>query len=484
MSPAEALRTPHARILVALTLLAMALRAPFIVWVDTWYNLVLGREIARAGLVTHNLLTEQGFGIRCVDQQWLAHAIYFGIEKACGLVGVVLLAASITAASFVSAVVFAFARGATPGRTLGIGILALGVVSSQTVARAQTLALPFMVAFVWVLAKDARRSSRAAWWLVPCAVAWANLHGSVLLAPAMGVLLLVGRMVDCGRRHEAIAGRSVLRDALLAAALSAAVFVSPYAGKLPSYYWSTVANPAFRAHLTEWQPPSSIEAPGAVLLCAVVLLLLRRAIPVTSTFEASLASLLAVASLLSVRHAMPLALTAAALVPRWADAALGRFFRIEPDRALGFLARLLIPIAAVSFAVIPIAFGRSIRAEMPVAFTDRVASASASGLLLVDEAHADRLLWFHPELRGRVSHDARVETIPVGFLEALASFYGAPDAPPFRRLLARYDEVVVDRRLHARWFDSMSRDSGWRQIAADGYASAFVRREGAHPPDP
>ena len=475
MSPTEAFRTPQVRILVALALLAMAFRTPFIVWGDTWFNLVLGREIASNGLIARNLLTEQGFGVECVDQQWLAHAIYFAIEKHCGLVGVVLLAASITAGTFVSAVAIALARGATPGRTLGVGVLALGVVLSQTVARAQTLVLPCIVAFACVLCNDARRSSRGVWWLVPCAVVWANIHGSVLLAPTMGVLLLVGRMVDRCRRHEAMAGREILRDAVLAASLFAAVFVSPYMCKLPSYYWSTVASPAFRAYLTEWQPPSSFEAPGALLLCAVVFLTLRPALPVTSTFEASLALLLATATLLSVRHALPLALTAAAVLPRWADAALGRFLRVEPDRVLEFVARLLIPISLASFAAIPLAFGHSIHVEPPVAFADRVASAAARGPLLVDEAHADRLLWFHPELRGRVSHDARVETIPIAFLRSLASLYVAPESRSFRELLTRYGTVVVDRGLHPQFYQSMRRDPRWRQIAADGHASAYVR---------
>ena len=96
VSRPEVLRAPHARLLSAFALLAMVLRTPRVIWGDTWFNLVLGREIAQGGLIQQNLLTEQGFGERCVDLQWLAHAILYGVERAVGMPGVALLASALT----------------------------------------------------------------------------------------------------------------------------------------------------------------------------------------------------------------------------------------------------------------------------------------------------------------------------------------------------------------------------------------------------
>jgi hypothetical protein len=483
LSRTELLRTPHARVLVSLALLAMVLRTPYEVWGDTWFNLVLGREIAAGGLVVRNTLTEQGFGVPCVDQQWLAHATYYAIATHFGLEGVVVVASVVTAGAFVAAVGFALVGGATPGRTLALGVVALGVIMSQTVARAQTLAVPFLIAFPVVLARDARSPSRRTWWLVPCAAVWANLHGSVLLAPVMGWMLLVGRAVDAQRRREPIARRLFARDALLTASFAAAVFASPYAARLPAYYRSTVTNPAFRAYISEWQPPSPTQAPGALLLCAIVFMVVVASIRVMPTFESSLAVLLAMGTLNAERYATPLALVAAALLPRWADSALGAYFRVESDRVLQIVSRALLPVSMIAFAGIPFIAAHAIHSQFSGDFTDRVAAAAdGHGHILADEAHADRLLWFHPELEGRVSHDARVETLPVDFLRALARAYDSPDAPASRTLRESYDVVVVDRKLHGRLFESMRRDPGWAPLAADGYASAFVARAAAEPP--
>jgi hypothetical protein len=86
------------------------------------------------------------------------------------------------------------------------------------------------------------------------------------------------------------------------------------------------------------------------------------------------------------------------------------------------------------------------------------------------------LLWFQPGLRGRISHDARAEILPLGFLRDLAVAYAAPDLAQSRALLERYDVVVVDRGEHPRLFESLSRDPRWASLTDDRHASAFVRR--------
>ena len=56
-------------------------------------------------------------------------------------------------------------------------------------------------------------------------------------------------------------------------------------------------------------------------------------------------------------------------------------------------------------------------------------AARPDRLVFTDEGQGDRLLWFHPELRGRISYDARAETMTANDLDALASLYGTPNAP-------------------------------------------------------
>jgi hypothetical protein len=114
------------------------------------------------------------------------------------------------------------------------------------------------------------------------------------------------------------------------------------------------------------------------------------------------------------------------------------------------------------------------RRDFPAALCDRVAhTAGASLRLLVDEAHADRLLWFHPELKGRVAHDARAEVMPLSFLKALARAYGEPRAADARKWLASYDIVVVGRASHPVLGQALSEDPAWQLFAEDPATSAF-----------
>src|SRR5882724_662283 len=139
-------RSSSLRLLLAITLLAMALRSPPHICGDTWFNLVLGRDIAEGGLVTENVLTHVGFGVHVVDQQWLAHWMLFGMATAIGLPGVALANAISTAGSILAALGAALRGGASHGRTLFVGVLALAGMISHSMARAQSLALPFMAA--------------------------------------------------------------------------------------------------------------------------------------------------------------------------------------------------------------------------------------------------------------------------------------------------------------------------------------------------
>ncbi|HWA71355.1 MAG TPA: hypothetical protein VG937_03425 [Polyangiaceae bacterium] len=476
MSRPEVLRAPHARLLSAFALLAMVLRTPRVIWGDTWFNLVLGREIAQGGLIQQNLLTEQGFGERCVDLQWLAHAILYGVERAVGMPGVALLASALTCVSFLAAAEFALTRrSATPVRTLLVGLLALLPLTSLTVARAQTLSLPLLAGFVWVLSEHARSPSRAVWWLVPGAALWGNLHGSALLAPALTGVALVSRVYDGFRAQRGLDFRQLARDVVLTLCVALALFVSPYGGKLFGYYASTFGNAEFRVYLSEWQRPSLGESPEVVLLIAWVLLLLAVGVRRLSTFELLTTLALVLLAATSVRHAAPLALVAVAFLPPAADRALGKHLLFELDRVLEFMARWLPRVALVLFAFgIPLGTAYVQRRDFPVSFSDQVARAAGGSLhLLVDEAHADRLLWFHPELKGRIAHDARAETMPLSFLKALARAYAEPRASDAREWLAGYDIVVVGRASHPVLRQALNDDPSWQLFAEDPATSAF-----------
>jgi hypothetical protein len=466
------------RLFLAIAFFAMAGRRPPHICSDTWFNLVLGRDIAEAGLVTKNELTRVGFGVHLADQQWLAHWILYGMATEIGLPGVALANAVLTAGSILAALGAALRGGATHGRTLVVGVLALAAMISHSMARAQSLALPFIAALFIVLLRDQTRPQPRTWLFVPCVAVWANLHGSVLLAPLFAALATVTRMIDA-HRHEKIAGAQVVRDIGLTLAFGGAAFASPYAFELPQYYRATFANPLLFTYLPEWAPPTLAAAPAAWCLILVVAAIAIYRLRVAPAFESAGCLVLAAATLGSVRHAVPLALFAALVLPRMLDGVLpDKFLRFVEDRPMRLAARALFPLAIVAFGAIPISAWRWLRRDAPTATTDRAAAAARPDrLVFTDESQGDRLLWFHPELRGRISYDARAETMTASDLDALASLYGMPNAPQYRRLLEDYDVVVADHDVHPEFARSMDQDPGWEKIGSDSSSAVFARRK-------
>src|SRR5258708_38322815 len=71
---------PFAPWLVAiagLSLLVNVLYSRYL-FADSYYDLYAGRYIARHGIPHHNVITVAAHGGPWIDQQWLAHVIYYG----------------------------------------------------------------------------------------------------------------------------------------------------------------------------------------------------------------------------------------------------------------------------------------------------------------------------------------------------------------------------------------------------------------------
>lgn len=463
--------TAQGRLLATLAVLLAALGAPRQINADTWFNLVLGREIVASGLITRNDLTAEAAGARWMDQQWLAHLVHYWLAQLLGLPGLVLVASLLTCASLLAVSEHALRSGASPGRTLLAGTLALGALLPQGV-RAQTFALPLLACSLCHLDRDAREPSPRTWWLVPCAALWGNLHGSALLAPALGLLLALTRVLDTR------SCRLLARDLLLTGCLGAALLASPYGFELLGYYGDILGNPAFRVHVGEWAALPLASEPAKSLLIAVLLvsslLVARR----SRSFPIAVCLGLALLTLRSGRHATPLGIASAAFLPAIADAALGQRLRLDADRALQRASLVLLPAALLGSCVaIPLLARHALRVDLPAAFCDRVAlAADGAARVLADEHHADRLLWFHPELKGRLSHDVRFELLSRDFIESLTQLYGFPESAHAQGWLSRYDLVVVDREQHTPLWHWLRNNPGWHEIAADRWTAAFLRR--------
>ena len=154
---------------------------------DTYISLTAGRQIAAHGLPHVDRLSVAAAGRPWIDQQWLAHVIFYGLWRLGGDPAVAASSGIAVGAAVGLLFALCLRRGADLVATwLGVGgALVICLMYAET--RAQSFAYPLFVALIWIILSelDRGRFSPRALLVVPVLVLWANLHGSVLLGAAV-----------------------------------------------------------------------------------------------------------------------------------------------------------------------------------------------------------------------------------------------------------------------------------------------------------
>jgi len=206
----------------------------------------LGEIVLRTGRLPRTLGPEtlDAAGAPWTPQEWLfgviaAHAGtgagYYAFCAALGLCAA--LAVALCAAR-------ARARGANAFACACV-VVACGIgIDESFAARAQVIAWLFFVLVLFALETDDDR----AWFAVPLAVLWANVHASVLLAPLLAGLRCYGAAWEGG-----LASPAFRRCAGVTAATALAVLCTPLGADLPRYAIALVRAP-YLPSITEWRP--------------------------------------------------------------------------------------------------------------------------------------------------------------------------------------------------------------------------------------
>ncbi len=255
---------------------------------DGWLALIAGREIAVHGIPQHDLFTQMAYGVRWVDQQWLAQLLMYELERIGGMQLLTVLYVLITGAAFAGAITAARRLG---GQDLHVLVAAVPgaffyLVTAVSI-RTQGFAYPLFVATVWLLAAEARSQTRhrRVYWVLPMLVVWANLHGSVTMGVGLAMLFGVtelGRGVRArGTGAHGLQGLQGLRDARAWAFLIASpltLFATPYGTAMVHYYSVTLTNSQFGRLVSEWKPVTSVPVlavPLAALILATAYIVFR-----------------------------------------------------------------------------------------------------------------------------------------------------------------------------------------------------------------
>jgi hypothetical protein len=472
-------REPFLVLLVAIQAVILCFRLPDHVRSDTWLSLVAGRLVARHGLPHHDTLAVWSHGRTWIDQQWLGQLALYWLHLFGGLRLLLLAHVVLLVAGFALALVFARRSGASARSVALVGILALLVALSNSVARTQTFAFLFFVALFWLLASDAQRPSRRVLLALPLLVAWANIHGSAVLGAGLVLLWAASELIRAGLRTGAWGLRA--RALGLAAAATLSLFVSPYGVSVVQYYRSVLGSGAFRDLVTEWQASTfPAQWPFFVLAVGGIWLVARKPRRL-SLFEHLALLATAFAALDAVRNLVWFALVAVMVVPRALDdvwpvviAPLRR--RVNIGLSSSAVA-VLVGSLAVAAAHSPAWYAKDYP-QGAAAAVSRAANGDRSLRVFANEAFADWLLWKVPALAGRVAFDARFELMNTEELHAVARFR-QPNAANRLAPASGYRLIVLDPASEKPAIRAVLREPGARTLYRDSHVAVLLRNSRA-----
>jgi MFS family permease len=440
---------------------------------DSLFDLYAGRYIVRHHRVPHeNLFTSVAHGTGWVDQQWLAHVLYYGAWTVGGSRLLALFSAVLVTSGFALLALLMLRRGVPATRMFAWTLAAFGVCMGNTGIRAQSFGYPCLAVTMWlILADDRAPRLRARTWLViPVLVLWANTHGSAVLGSALVVLYAgyrAARALARGHPGELPACLG------LAAAAAAAVLCTPYGTGVIWYYARFAGNPVLAQNIVEWSRPTPLDpfswAFFALLLATAVAVAVawRRGVR-PDPLLLGLALVLLILALTAVRNqawfAFGASLLAADTLARGRDRkvpVLGRAFR-------QVLAGLLATLALVSLGVLAVTPASQFESEMPrraIGVAAAIAARNPALRVLGDDWAGTPMLWFYPAMLGRVAFDIRLEQYSSQQLNAYIDFLFAH--PGWQRVMRGYDIVVISRREHPQLAADLERAHGWHIVYLD-----------------
>ena len=440
-------------------------------FVDTYFDLYAGRYVAQHGIPQRNVVTAMAHGQPWIDQQWLGQLIYYRAWQAGGYAAVVMLSAATIAAGFVILGALMLRRGVSPLRMCAWTLAACAVSFGYATPRAQSFGYLFFPLLLWmVLASDSKgRPGLRIWLSIPLLVVWANVHGSVLLGAGFVGLHAGCRVVGALRRRDYAALTPYL---LLGTCAALTLFCTPYGFGVVRYYRSLIGNPELSAAGTEWTPPNPAHPDSwaffAIVIAVAVAFLVGWRNGARPKLELGILGVVTLGvALLAFRNTPWFAFAGCLLaadmhVGSAAPVAVAASFR----RAIASALAACAVIAGIEMARAP---ASNYVASVPHRAIDRAADIAARNprlAVLADQWSAVGLLWFHPNLTGRVAFDVRAEQYSQDQLDSLFAFMTA-DGSQWQRLLRGYNLVVVSRRWHPRLALEMTRMAGWRVVYSD-----------------
>ncbi len=417
---------------------------------DGWLALVAGRIIAAHGIPHHDYLTIMAYGVRWIDQQWLAQLTIYELTKVGGLALFAVVYVALTGAALAGAIAAARMLGGLDWHvTAVLPFSAFFYLITAVSIRTQGFAYPLFVAVLWLLAAAVRNpTSRRVYLVFPLLVLWANLHGSVTLGVALaaiyGATLLVGRFRALRWR-----GLAHARGLVFVIGAPLCLFLTPYGLAIVSYYRSTLLNPEFSKLVTEWQPVTAytILAVPFLALLVITIWAIGRSGSRTPAFDQLALVLLGLAGVFAVRNITWFGLATMMLLPATISQVARRKppaqRRVKLNLAIALSSIALVLVATVSTFARPASWFESTYPKRAVGIVAGIAARDPGARIFADVHYDDWLVWHDPALAGRIAYDTSFELLTQAQLESIADLTQQL-APGQRDPLATYSVLVLN----------------------------------------
>lgn len=434
--------------------------------VDLAYHIRAGDGILETGALPRiDTFAFTTSGVRWLDQQWGAQVTLAVAHRAGGWAALVVLRAVLIGATYGLVYLACRARGAGRRTSCLLTFAGIALGLRGLALRPQLLALPLLVACLWVLV-GRRDHPRRIWWLPVFAVAMANLHGAFVLVPVFAGLALLEDLID--------RDPGARRTLLVGVVATAATLVNPFGVGAWRYALGIATNPVIRTTISEWRPTSVGTISGAVFAISVGLLIalfIRRGRPVDLAAIAWLA-VFGVIAVPASRGIVLWGLVAPTVAARMLRG--GRAATAVPASRRSVVAAVAVGVAAA--VLMPWLRGTTpgaLLTRAPVGLTEAVARAVPPGTnLYVWQPWGS---WFEFALPDdRVFVDSRIELFSAAVWEEYNDVRLARGA--WTSILGRYDvgAVVVDAE-NVALLPRMRGQPGWTLVHENEDGAVFVR---------
>jgi len=234
---------------------------------DVWWHLKTGQLIAQTRTIPHTdsfSFTRSGYP--WVAHEWLTELFIYGMYRAGGWGGLIVLFALMISAAFF----LVYLRSAPDAYSSGVVVL-LGAWATAPVWGVRPQVVSLLLTSLWFLILErSERSPRLLWWTLPLTVLWVNLHAGF----ALGLVLLL--IFLAGEFFEQFASSRPSNHARLRALAITFLFdlllvpLNPNGAKMYVYPVDTLRSKAMQ-YIAEWSSPNFHHAdyiPFLVLLLA------------------------------------------------------------------------------------------------------------------------------------------------------------------------------------------------------------------------